>query len=91
MAHRPRIPDDIHERVEKYLIGEPQTPNKVYIRSVCMMIDEDGNEGEWVGLVQEYSDKHDVTPEEVLTLICEEVFEEDGEASIQFKQKLGLE
>jgi len=61
------------------------------MESVCMMIDEDGDEGEWVGLVREYSDKHDVTPEEVLSLICQEVFEEDGEASIQFKQKLGLE
>jgi len=91
MTYRPRIPDDVHERVEMYTVGKRINENRIYIEAVKILYDEEGSEEEWVGKLREYCDRHDEDISDVLNSLMESIFDNKGEADIQFKERLDLD
>lgn len=91
MSYRPRIPDDVHERVELNYIGNREHQNRAYINAVTLLINEDGDYHEWFRLLSKYCKKSNQDELKVLNQIMSQVLDEDGEPDIKFKQQLELE
>lgn len=91
MTYRPRIPDSVHERVERHTIGKRKHDNEPYITGIKLLINEEGEKGEWVKTLNKYCDEHNLDGFTVLNKIITQVIDEDGEANIKYKERLDLE
>jgi len=105
MKYRPSIFREVDERVALYVAGKQGAKNDVYETAVKMMLDTKGNERpgvafmqtqiksnkQWVQLLYEYCDETEQNPEDVMNEVMTQLFDEDGEVNIKFKERLGLE
>jgi hypothetical protein len=90
MVYRPRIPDDVHKRVEHHTVGRRIRDNQVYINAIEILYSEDGSNHEWIDRLNMYCDKSDMTQQEAMSKIVKAVIDDNGEADIQFKESIGL-
>jgi len=91
MSYRPRIPDDVHERVQRHTIGEQINKNQIYIDLIKVAYDEDGTYSEWLSRIDTYCQRNDCDKIEVLSHIITEVIDKGGEPNIKYKEKLQLD
>lgn len=105
MSYRPLISSEVDERVDRYMVGKQGNKNEVYERAIQLLIDSDGDERElgelmvdddgqdedWLVYLRRYCDEQDADMDEVLNHILTTILDEDGEGNIQFKGKLDLE
>lgn len=104
MAYRPPISEDVHERVQLYMVGNTGNYNTVYEDGVKMIIDSNGeprnvytmlfetpgDEYEWLYRVKKYAKNNDMDEGEVLESIITNAIEDDGSPRLKFKGKMGL-
>jgi hypothetical protein len=104
MGYRAPISEDVHERVQLYMVGKTGNHNEVYEDGAKMIIDSEGNsrdlhelmfkepgeEYEWFSRAKEYAENNDEDIGQVLNKIIVDVLEEDGSAKIKFKGKMKL-
>ena len=104
MGYRAPISDEVHKRVQLYMVGQTGNNNEVYEDGARMLIDSSGEPrdmynmmfdqpGEvydWVSRVKKYANDNDVDEGEVLEAIITNVIDEDGSAELKFKGKMGL-
>lgn len=91
MTYRPLIDPEVDERAGLYTARETGPKKDLYEEGVKLMLDSQGYKYDWLRLIDEYAEDKDMTRLEVLNLIIPQVIDEEGEASIQFKEKLGLD
>jgi len=90
MTYRPRIPDDVHERVEHHTAGKRIRDNQVYINAIELLYNQDGTNQEWVKRLNAYCDDSSMSQQEAISKIVKNVIDEDGEPKIRYKESIGL-
>lgn len=90
MPYRPRIPNEVHERVEKHTTGDRINENQLYINAILMFYNDTGKEYGWVDRIRQYCKSNELDEPEVLDKIICEVIDESGEPDIKFKEQLDL-
>lgn len=104
MGYRPSISKNVDKRATLFNLERDGSKNEIYEQAVKLMLDEDGNEKdlskimtdedgeyeEWFLVLREYVQETDQEMSEVLNQIITSVLDSDGEANVQFKEKLSL-
>lgn len=90
MPYRPRIPDDVHQRVEHFTLGKRINDNELYIQLIKIAYSNEGEQELWLKRLQKYNEETEEDVSKALNKVIPKVIDEDGTANIQFKEKLDL-
>jgi len=86
MVYRPRIPNDIHERIEKNTTGQRINENEIYIDSIRFLYNESGEYSEWLERIDEFAERNNISNEKAIELIVCRVLDDSGHIEETFRK-----
>jgi hypothetical protein len=72
------------------MAGRTGNQKDLYERGILILLEEKGDKQDWFERVEQYAEDNDMDEAEVLNRIVTAAIDEDGDASVAYKGKLGL-